>query len=76
MVGTTDPVADSTGGVLDAADALVTNALLVQRPDHPLDHTDLLRAVWRDELLLQAIVADQRGVAPTGEVNRIGFAGG
>ena len=55
-----DPVTDGAGRVLDAVEALAVDALLLQRADHALDHAVLLRAVWRDELLLQPIAADQR----------------
>ena len=62
-----DPVADDTGCVLDAAEAMFMNALLLERPDHPLDHPVLLRAVRRDDLLLQAIAADDGREMATGE---------
>ena len=59
-----DPVADGACRVLDAVETLALDALLFQCPDDAFDHAVLLRAVWRDELLLQAVAADQRGVAP------------
>ena len=62
-----DPVADGAGRVLDAVEALAMDALLFQRPDYAFDHAVLLRAVWRDELLLQAVAPDQGGVAAAGE---------
>ena len=62
-----DPVADGACRVLDAVEALAMDALLFQRPDHAFDHAVLLRAMRRDELLLQAIASDQRGVAAAGE---------
>lgn len=45
--------------VLDALEAVVVNALLLQRPDHALHHAVLLRAVRGDELLSQTITSDQ-----------------
>ena len=62
-----DPVADGSRRVLDAVEALAMDALLFQCPDHAFDHAVLLRAVWRDELLLQAVAPDQGGVAAAGE---------
>lgn len=67
MVVEADPVADGAGRMLDAVEALAVDALLFQRPDDAFDHAVLLRAVWRDELLLQAVAFDQGGVFPTGE---------
>lgn len=58
-----DPVPDGARGVLDAVEALAVDALLLQRPDNALDHAVLLRAVRRDELLLQPVAADQRRIA-------------
>lgn len=55
-----DPVADDAVGVLDALEAVPVNALLLERPDDALDHAVLLRAMRGDELLFQAIAADQR----------------
>jgi hypothetical protein len=49
------------------------NALLLQRPDHALDHAVLLGAMRRDELLPKAIAADQRRVrGGSGKLNRGG----
>ncbi len=62
-----DPVTDDTGCVLDALEAMPVSALLFQRPDHAPDHAILLRAVWGDELLLQAIAADQCRELAAGE---------
>lgn len=62
-----DPVADDAGCVLDAVEAMSMNALLLERPDHPLDHPVLLRAMRRDELLLQAIAVDDGREVATGE---------
>ena len=38
-----DPVADDAVGVLDALEAVAVNALLLERPDHALDHAVLAR---------------------------------
>ena len=40
--------------MLNALEAMTVDALLFQRPNDPLDHPVLLRAVGRDELLLQS----------------------
>lgn len=62
-----DPVADGACRMLNAVEALAMDALLLQRPDNALDHAVLLRAVRRDELLLQAVATDEGGVSPTGK---------
>ena len=51
--------------MLNALEAMTVDALLFQRPNDPLDHPVLLRAVGRDELLLQSIAPDQAGVVAT-----------
>nr|WP_245965225.1 hypothetical protein [Sinirhodobacter hankyongi] len=56
-----DPVGDDAGRVLDAFEAVPVNALLLERSDDALDHAVLLRAMRGDELLFQAIAADQGG---------------
>lgn len=53
MVVDADLVADSTCRVLDAVEVLAMNALLLQRPEHTVDHAVLLRALWCAELLPQ-----------------------
>lgn len=65
MVIEADPVADGTRGVLDAVEALAMNTLLFQGPDHTLNHAVLLRAVGRDELLLQTVAFHQGCVFST-----------
>ena len=67
MIVEADPVTDGAGRMLDAVEALAVDALLLQSADYALDHAVLLRAVRRDELLLQAVAFDQGGVFPTGE---------
>jgi hypothetical protein len=52
VVVNANPVTNDPTGVLSALKALAVYALLLERPDHPLDHPVLLRAVARDELLL------------------------
>lgn len=47
-----NPVTNDPTGVLQALKAVAVRALFLERPDHPLDHPVLLRAVRRDELLL------------------------
>jgi len=46
-----NPVADHTAGVLQSLETVPMRALLLQGPDDTLDHTVLLRTVWRDDLL-------------------------
>jgi len=43
------------------------SALLFKRPDDPFDHTILLWAMRRDELLPKAVAGHQRGVAAAGK---------
>lgn len=62
-----DPVTDGACRVLDAVEAVAMDALFFQCQDHTLNHAVLLRAIWRDEHLLQAVASDQRGVATAGE---------
>ena len=47
-----NPVTDDPTGVLQALKAVAVYALLLERPDHPLDHPVLLGTVGRDEFLL------------------------
>lgn len=67
VVLATNPVADGTGGMLDVIEGLSVGALLLQRRDDALDHAVLLVAVRRDELLLQSVASNQKGVFPSGE---------
>ena len=62
-----DPVTDGARRVLDAVEALAMDALLFECPDDALDHAVLLRAIRRDEPLLQAVASDQGGIAAAGE---------
>lgn len=63
MVVEADPVTDGACRVLDAVEALAMDALFLEGPDDALDHAVLLGAVGRNELLLQAVAADQGCVA-------------
>ncbi len=67
MVVEANPVTNSPAGVLQTLKAVAVNALILERPDHPFDHPVLLRAVGRDEFLLQPIAFDQGRVAAAGE---------
>ena len=51
MVVEAYPVADDTAGMLQRLEAVPVGTLLFKRSDDSLDHTVLLRAVRRDELL-------------------------
>jgi len=53
--------------MLKALEAVTVHALLLQRPNDPLDHPVLLGAVGRDELLLQSIAPDQPGIVSNGK---------
>lgn len=46
--------------MLQRFEAVPMHALLLERSDHPLDQAVLLRAVRRDELLVQPVASDQR----------------
>ena len=63
MVVKADPIPDDTAGVLQGLEPVTMNALVLEGPDHPLDHAVLLWAVGRDELLAQAVAFDQGRVA-------------
>ena len=71
MVVELDPVADHSHRVLLGFEAVPVDALLLQGADHALDHAVLLRAVRGDELLAQAVAADQSGVVPTGKYQAV-----
>ena len=55
MVVEADPLANHAAGMLQGLEPGPMHALLLQGPDHALDHPVLLRTVRRDELLLQSI---------------------
>ena len=67
MVIETDPIANDTVGVLQALEPMTVYTLVFEGADDPLDHAILLRAVRRDELLLQPIALDQARVTAAGE---------
>ena len=59
-----DPISDYSCCVLEAFKAMPVNALLFECPDDSLDHSVLLRAMGRDELLFKAIASDEPRVIP------------
>ena len=67
MVIEADPIPNDTAGVLQGFESVAMNALILEGSDDPLDHTVLLGAVRRDELLAQAVAFDQGRVASAGE---------
>lgn len=62
-----DPVTVHAAGVLQGLETMSVRALLLQRADHALHQAILLGRVRRDELLLEAVAARQRGIASAGE---------
>ena len=56
-----DPVPDQAIGMLQRVEAMPMHAL--ERADHPLDQTVLLRAVPRDEFLTQSVASQGREAA-------------
>ena len=60
MVIEADPIPDHTARVLQGLEPVAVNSLILAGPDDPLDHSVLLGAVGRDELLAQAWRAAQR----------------
>lgn len=62
-----DAVSDYPCSVHLAFETMPVHALLFQRSDHSLHQSVLLRAVWRDELLLRAIAAHQSRVVAAAE---------
>src|SRR5690606_23057634 len=61
------PVADHATSVLQGFEAVPVGTLLFKRSDDPFHHAVLLWAVWRNELLAQAVAANQRRIAATGK---------
>ena len=62
-----DPLCDDARGVLLGLEAMTVYALLLQGSDDALDHSVLLRAMRRDELLPEAITAHEARIGPRGE---------
>lgn len=62
-----DPAADRAHRMGQALEPMAMYTLLFERADDPLDHAVLLRATRRNELLPQAIAAEQADVLATGE---------
>jgi hypothetical protein len=56
-----------TRGMLLGLEAMTMHALLLQRSEHAVGHSVLLRAVRRDEPLSKAIAAHHPRVRPQGE---------
>jgi hypothetical protein len=50
---------------LQRLESLPMHTLLFDRTNDSLHQTVLLRGIWRDEFLLQAVAFDQSGVAAT-----------
>ena len=63
MVVEVDPVPDQATGMLQRFEAVPVHALFLERADHPLDQTVLLRAVRRDEFLTQSVASQGREAA-------------
>ena len=62
-----DPVTNDPTGMLQTLKSMAVCVLLLECPDDTLGHPVLLRAVGRDEFLLQPIALDQGRVAAAGE---------
>lgn len=54
-----NPVSNATAGMLQALKAVAVHTLLLEAANHTLDHAVLLRAVWRNELVLHPIAFHQ-----------------
>ncbi len=66
-----DAVAQHAGSVLLRFQAMPMDTLFLQRPDHAFNHPVLLRAVRRDELLVQTVAADHAREAPAGKYQSV-----
>ncbi len=55
-----NPVCNHTADMLQDFEAVTVYALLLERSNHALDHAVLLRAMRRNELLVQSVTAHQR----------------
>jgi hypothetical protein len=62
-----DPLSVDAGSALLGFEAMTMHASLLQCSDHAFDHSVLLRAVWCDELLPQAVTAHEARIGPRGE---------
>ena len=71
MVIKANPVTDNATGVPKGFEAMSMRALLLQCPDHALDHTVLLRTMRGDELLFETIAANQGRIVAAGEAQAI-----
>lgn len=63
MVIKMNPVANHPTGMLQGFKSLPMHTLLLQRSNDTLHHPVLLRAMGRNEFLLQSVASDQGGVA-------------
>ena len=62
-----DPVANHATGMLQRLETMAMDALLFQSPDQTFNQAILLRRMRRNELLPQAIAANQGGIAAAGK---------
>jgi len=67
LVIDTDPVTDYAAGMLQGFKPIPMGTRLLQCLDHPFHLAVLIRAVRRDEFLLQTIAFQQRRVMPAGK---------
>lgn len=63
MVVELDQIPDCTARMSQAFEAMAMDALLFKGTDHAFNHAVLLRAMRRDELLLQTVAANKFGVS-------------
>ena len=71
MVVPADPICNHSAGVLRGFEPVAMRALVFDRADHALNYAILLRAVRRDEFLLQPVALDQGRVAAAGEYQAV-----
>jgi hypothetical protein len=57
LVVPTDPSPDRSPSLTEAREVVLPDALFLQAPEEPFDHSVLLGRVGRDELLLQSVVS-------------------
>ena len=62
-----DPISDYSRCVLKAFKAIPMDALLFKCTDNMCDHSVLLRTMWRDEFLFQAVAVNQTCVVAIGK---------
>lgn len=71
VVVETDPVSNDTAGVLQTLQPMAVHALVFEGANYAFIHAIFLKAVRSDQLLLQSIALDQRGVAAGGAAQAI-----